>query len=317
MRNARSTQHGQPKVRRSRRALATPRAGAGLGLRSYAKPMNAFPPAEQPVSFRDPPVMEVAFALQFATGVIDLELLGEIARRAKTTFPRREQQPPLPPMTEDFGLAPAMPQFIFQTGQALPRTWFMTEDGAELIQVQPDRLGYNWRREHLHERPYPRYGGLRDDLIKLVLPAADKVAASSSAARINMVELTYVNQLSAQDARKGDPHPPLTDFLRPVGRFQGEFLSEPEDARLQARWRIPGDAGDPIGRLYVGAEPAFLHDQTPIYQLALTARLLAGHAEPAATIPLFDLAHNWIVRGFKDLTTTKMQSVWGLDGETA
>jgi hypothetical protein len=105
--------------------------------------------------------------------------------------------------------------------------------------------------------------------------------------------------------------------MRSIGRFQGEFLSEPEDARLQARWRIPGDAGDPVGRLYAVAEPVFLHDQTPIYQLALTARLLAPHAEPATTIPFFDLAHNWIVRGFKDLTTNTMQSVWGLEGATA
>jgi len=279
--------------------------------------MNVFPAAEQPVSFRDPPVMEVAFALQFATDVIDLELLGEVARRAKTTFPRREQQPALPPMAEEFGLPPATPQFIFQTGQALPRTWFISEDGAVLIQVQADRLGYNWRREHLDDRPYPRYASLRDDVIKLVLPAADEVAASSSAARINMVELTYVNQLRVQGARKGDPHPPLTDFLRSVGHFHGEFLSEPEDARLQARWRIPGDGDHPIGRLYAVAEPAFLHDQTPIYQLVLTARLLAQHAKPADTIPLFDLAHNWIVRGFKDLTTDTMQSVWGLEAKTA
>jgi uncharacterized protein (TIGR04255 family) len=277
--------------------------------------MNLFAPAEQPVSFRHPPVMEVAFALQFATGVIDLELLGELARRAKTNFPRREQQPPLPPMTEEFGLPPAMPQLIFQTGQALPRTWFVSEDGAKIIQVQADRLGYNWRREHLDDRPYPRYDRLRDDLIELVLPAADEVAASSSAARVNVVELTYVNQLGAADARKGDRHPPLKDFLRLLSDFRGEFLGEPEDARLQARWRLPGDTGDPIGRLYAGAEPAFLHDQTPIYQLVLTARLLASHAEPAATIPLFDLAHDWIVRGFTDLTTSTMHSAWGLERE--
>lgn len=54
--------------------------------------MNVFAPAEQPVSFRRPPVMEVAFALQFATGVIDLELLSEIAKRAKAIFPRRSSR---------------------------------------------------------------------------------------------------------------------------------------------------------------------------------------------------------------------------------
>lgn len=278
--------------------------------------MNAFSPVEQPVSFRDPPVTEVAFTVQFATSVIDLELLGDIAGAAKEAFPRREQQPALPPMIEEFGVGPVMPQFIFQTGQTLPRTWFVSGDGAELIQVQADRLGYNWRREDSAQRPYPRYDRLRGEFIEHLLPAANAVAASSSSARINMVELAYVNQLRVPGAARRDPHPALGTFLRPVCEFRGEFLTEPEDARLQARWRIPGSDGAPIGRLYVAADPVFLRDETPVYQFGLTARLLAPHAVPPATIDLFDLAHDWIVRGFKDLTTLDMHSLWGLEEET-
>jgi hypothetical protein len=149
-----------------------------------------------------------------------------------------------------------------------------------------------------------------------VLPAAEAVAQASSSARINMVELAYVNQLRAPDAPKRGPHPPLAVFLRPVSGFGGEFLAEPEDARLQARWRIAGDDGAPIGRLYASADPVFLRDETPIYQLTLTARLLAARADPSEAVALFDVAHNSIVRGFADLTTDAMHATWGLERET-
>lgn len=278
--------------------------------------MTDYPPAEQPVSFRDPPVTEVAFALQFADAVIDLELLGEIAGSAKAEFPRREQHPPLPPMIEEFGMAPIMPQIIFQTAPMLPRTWFLSADGSRLIQVQSDRLGYNWRRDDL-TRSYPRYDRLRNDLIRHVLPAANSVAASTSAAGINAVELSYVNQLRASGAGRRGPHPPLGLFLKVVASFRGDFLGEQEDARVQARWRIPGNSGEPIGRLYATAEPGFDRDETPIYLLTLTARILAAHADPPAAIALLDLAHSWIVRGFKDLTTDEMHATWGLERETS
>ncbi len=117
----------------------------------------------------------------------------------------------------------------------------------------------------------------------------------------------------AANAARISRSPPLGRFLRPVGSFAGDFLSEPEDARLQARWRIPGDNGAPVGRLYAAADPAFNLDGTPIYLLTLTARLLADQAEPSAAVELLDLAHDWIVRGFKDLTTDEMHTTWGLE----
>jgi uncharacterized protein (TIGR04255 family) len=271
----------------------------------------------QSVSFRDPPVIEVAFSMQFTAGVIDLELLGEIAGHAKAAFPRREQHPPIPAMNEEFNVRVAVPQLIFQTAPGLPRTWFVNPDGSRLVQVQSDRLGYNWRRDGLSQGEYPRYNGLRQELINQVLPIAERVVTSVPTARINVVELSYINELRAGEAAPRGLHPPLNRFLRSVGSFDGEFLPQPEDARLQARWRIPGDAGVPVGRLYAAAEPAFSNrDETPIYVLNLTARLLAGHSGPSDAVALLDTAHEWIVRGFKDLTTDEMHKIWSLEEDT-
>lgn len=277
--------------------------------------MQDFPAAEQPVSFVDPPVSEVAFAVQFAAPAIDLELLGEIAGRAKAGFPRREQHPPLPPMFEEFGTIPQGPQIIFQTTPDLPRTWFVTDDGTRVIQAQADRFAYNWRRVDAGH-PYPRYKALRPEFIEHALPVIESVASvTGNPDLVNAVELTYVNELRAPDSQPRSGHPLLSRFLRSLDPMGGEFLQEPEDTRLQARWRIPDESGAPIGRLYASAEPAFHRDEVPVYLLTMTARLLASGADAETTINLLDAAHLWIVRGFKDLTTDEMHNTWGLETE--
>jgi uncharacterized protein (TIGR04255 family) len=273
--------------------------------------------AEQPISFVDPPVTEVAFAVQFAAPAIDLEVLGEIASRAKGTFPRREQHPPVPPMLEEFGRVSQGPQIIFQTAPELPRTWFVTEDGTRVIQAQADRFAYNWRRTD-PKGVYPRYDVLRPEFIEHGLPVIESVAlANPEAGPIDAVELTYVNELLASDSQPRSAHPLLSRFVRSLDPMGGEFLLEPEDTRLQARWRINNDDGSPLGRLYASADPAFRRDEIPVYLLTMTARLLAAGADAEAAVSLLDAAHLWIVRGFKDLTTDEMHKIWGLETEGA
>lgn len=272
-----------------------------------------FPPAEQPVSFVDPPVTEVAFAVQFAAPAIDLEVLGEIAGRAKGAFPRREQHPPLPPRLEEFGTIPQGPQIIFQTTPELPRTWFVTEDGTRVIQAQADRFAYNWRRTG-PKQAYPRYNVLRLEFIEHGSPVIESVAlANPEAGPIDAVELTYVNELCAPDSQPRSAHPLLSRLVRSLDPMGGEFLQEPEDTRLQARWRINNDDGSPLGRLYASADPAFRRDEVPIYLLTMTVRLLAAGADAEAAVSLLDAAHLWIVRGFKDLTTKEMHDIWDLE----
>src|SRR4051812_34284793 len=98
------------------------------------------------VTFERPPVNEVVLSVQFATEVVDeVGMLANFWPQVREAFPLHEKQPPLPPMTEEFGLPSGDgPQFQFLQGPMAPRYWFVSSDKTSLIQVQADRFTLNW-----------------------------------------------------------------------------------------------------------------------------------------------------------------------------
>lgn len=99
------------------------------------------------LTFERPPVQEVALSMQFAPETFDLETIGRFARDLHDALPERQRQPVLPRMVETFerATAPTSVQINFEPLTALPRTWFLSTDGVELVQLQHDRLTLNWR----------------------------------------------------------------------------------------------------------------------------------------------------------------------------
>jgi uncharacterized protein (TIGR04255 family) len=272
----------------------------------------------QPVTFDTPPVNEVALALQFAEPSVDLEVLGLLAGTLKEMFPVREQQPPLPPLSESPGHL-ALPNFELRFGvMSLPRTWFLSTDGHRLVQLQSDRLVLNWRRL-AGDEPYPRYTALREELLHILgqLDHALSVAGKAPC-RVNFCELTYINEINVPGTEAGERHPDLALIIDLVSRVRGRtFLPQAEDAQFQVRWRIPPDQlpdGAGVGRLYVAVSPGFRADtQLPVYGMNLTARIVPPpDTQLLAAVTLLDVGHDWIVRGFADLTTEDMQQQWGV-----
>lgn len=262
---------------------------------------------------------EVALAVQFGAPVINVEVLGQLVSQLKTTFPDSEQQPPLPPMVEQTGLLnPPQIEIQFGTQFLMGRTWLLTGDGHYLVQLQADRLVLNWRRLG-GDLEYPRYTALRERFAQLVELLEEVLRDNElDPATTNFVELSYINEISVPGSDPGGAHPSLEAIFRVVDWSLADgFLGPPEDAQLQARWRIPTDQlphGATVGRLYFVASPGFrVIDQFPIYATNLVARIVppAGAAADQA-IEILDVGHDWIVRGFAELTTPAMHELWGL-----
>lgn len=124
---------------------------------------------------------------------------------------------------------------------------------------------------------------------------------------VTQAEVTYVNQIE-----RGDGWELPGDAVRVtplLGDPQPAFLPPPEVLAVDARYVIPPERG----RLRVALQPALrIKDQKEVLQLQLTARGSPKSSSMDDILEWFDLGHEWVVRGFLDVTSTAMHARWGL-----
>ena len=90
---------------------------------------------------------------------------------------------------------------------------------------------------------------------------------------------------------------------------EDRFLKNPLEFLSQITYKLPEDNG----QLHVKIQ--HLHrkiDNLPILILEISARGLGGDKSLESIKTWFELAHNWIVNGFEDLTNLEIQKkFWG------
>lgn len=258
-------------------------------------------------NFRRPPVAEVALSVQFdplpGLRVVDL---GDVWHEFADEYPLVEEHPPLAPMV----IGQAFPPFQIKLAEAAekPRLWFLDKNQTRLVQFQQDRLTVNWRR--LSDEPYPRY----DDTIRPMLVdawtrlerAADSVAGVELVP--NMCEALYLNPIESGEVwqRPGELGLVLTPWS---GDTSDDFLPEPSQVRFEAEYPLP--RGD--GVLVVTVTPVRrVDDDRSVLMLQLIGRGRPEGPGFEGALQFLDLAHEWIVRGFKSITTLEMHRVWGI-----
>lgn len=255
------------------------------------------------IAFSKPPVNEVVAGQAFVPRA-DLLIphLGEFwASRLKGQYPRVAHAVPVTSANEPPFCDPL-------TGVPLPRLWFIGQEETRMVQLQQDRIYANWRRLKVSDE-YVRFPAVRDEFIR-VLDEFNQYVEVTTGVRLKPVryELTYVNML-----RKGDEYGDVTDLsnvFRDFGWQPGaRFLSHPSKLGARFEFALPNE----FGTLTVAADPVRKNDtEEDLYrfQLAAVAPIeVAGRIDFAQWI---EAAHDQIVRGFKDLTTSQMHAHWGL-----
>lgn len=267
-------------------------------------------------NFDRPPVVEVALSVQFdpLPGLRPFQLRALWEERWRADYPTQQEQPVLPPLNVD-GMGPRAPRLRIEVTAApeLPATrcWFINARSTNLLQVQADRMVFNWRRADDPASAYPRYASVRAAFERHLRELTEFIAAEGMGVlRPNACEVTYINHLVAGDGWKGPPH--LDEALavwRQPALSGGEL---PADVAL--RWRYPiatGAAGE-VGDLIVAADPGML---TPslidVISLQLIARGRPQGDGRAGVLAFMDIGREWIVRRFVEVTTDNMHEHWG------
>src|SRR5687768_5686836 len=113
--------------------------------------------------FDRPPVYETVLGVQFdPLKGFSIPHYGLYWGEIRGDYPKYEVHPPLSPAVEMFG-SEALKE-VKAGIQVVPlpdvRTWFLTQDGRILLQVQKDRFLQNWRKIEDSD-VYPHYDQLK------------------------------------------------------------------------------------------------------------------------------------------------------------
>lgn len=259
--------------------------------------------------FRKPPVSEVAIGVQFPAVLNPLHL-WLYRERVKDNFPKLQIQPPIPSSFETFAAVPVMTFGIqVQTGPQL-RLWFLSEDESSLIQLQSDRLLFNWRAG-LRGSPYPHFETVYSEFTKAFDELEALVAEQQiKAIDVNQCEVHYVNPLPVENT--ATPLSAPEKVFRFVSSSVGPEWREPlEDLAFTLRYRLKGQSGQPFGRLTVAVSSSGLvPNLAPGLRLELAARGAPRGSGREGVAAFHEQGHQAIVRCFAAITTTEMHNLW-------
>ncbi len=257
-------------------------------------------------NFSNPPLNEVVIGVQFSPAQAYSQIhAGEVWSLFKEEFPLVEEQAPLAPAFETFGI-PSPPVFNFElmTGSQHDRFWFLTRDQQELIQFQADRLLHNWRKVPGGLREYPRFEAIVSAFEQELHKLEDYFnGVSPQTLNCTQAEVTYINHIVLENAGKGSRH---CDWIRALSF--GE--QDPDD--VNCTWRRTLYVNDaPRARLIVEAKTGFNFLREKLLLLSITVRGTPVVPNIEDTVGFLKYAREIIVTEFTSITTEFAHTVWG------
>jgi uncharacterized protein (TIGR04255 family) len=257
-------------------------------------------------------VSEVALGIQFSP-ILNPVHFGLYYEKVKSRFPKMQVQPPIVPQFETFGTSsvtsPLGSPAFAGPAVMMPRMWYMSENDNLLIQLQNDRLLFNWRGG-LQGANYPHFDAVQAEFANALEKLEQLVEPERLYIAVNQCEVLYINAIltSTTGVSPSDPQKIFRVWSAGLGPEWQETL---EDLSLNGRYRLKDQAGIPFGRLTVAAASGIAAaDQSTAFQLELTARGLPQGAGRDGITAFHDHGHRAIVRCFAAITTPEMHKLW-------
>jgi len=263
-------------------------------------------------AYENPPISEMVCGIQFDRLEQFLNAhLGILWEKYKPQYSECQEAAPLLPIIEKFdGPAPVERPYVDATSA---RTWFISSEGNNVIQVQRDRFLHNWRKISSDDE-YPRYSHMIDEFQSLF----EKFTSFVEEQNIGVInpqqyELTYINFIPL-----GQGWNTIEDIEKVFPNFtwqqsENSFLPSPESVNWNTNFVMP----ERSGRLHTRIQTAFRRsDNTTLLRFELTVRGIGEFRTLDKMQSWFNIAHLYIVKSFSELTSSEVQrQYWGLKND--
>lgn len=261
------------------------------------------------LEFERPPLVEQAITVIFenleAFSIVDYGLFwNEISGE----FPQVDSRPPLEVSVEHFGeLREAVSQLQLVEDIPLPRALFSNGRG-ELVQLQPDRFGFNWAKEG--DTPYPRSEPVMarfEALFEQFRKYVDR--RNLGEIRLRQCELTNLNILPVVEF--GTDFSDIGNALEVDPLDLGVPFLRAETYIRNRQHRIVDENGVALGRLHIAIAPVLAKGGSKAFRVEFTARSAPGIGSFEAVRRFFCIARNAINGAFGATVTKRMRQHWG------
>ncbi len=250
-------------------------------------------------SYQNPPISEVVCGVRFEpSDKIYIPHIGLLWNEFRTKYPNIQHAPPIASTKGEVLLDPVV-------GVPLPRVWFINQSDDQLIQFQIDRLYFNWRRR---QNDYPRYDHIINNFVSVLTTVAEFfLKLKLGDLKPIEYELSYINHIP-----KGQGWETIDDLTKVFSDFvwiqsKTRFLPNPDKIAWQAEFPLPENKGN----LQINLKQATrTEDNVPLLILELKIRGNSESLDENTIREWFNSAHEWIVKGFTDLTSSKIQKFW-------
>ncbi|MEW6380759.1 MAG: TIGR04255 family protein [bacterium] len=243
--------------------------------------------------YRNPPVVEVALGVFFEDiKSMKLPHSGVFWQKIRKEFPRVTHADPLGILEDDITKLP------------LPRVWFINEHETNLIQYQTNCFFFNWRKIPFAEK-YPRYSTVKKAFERYHNLFIEFLHENNMGKiSYKQCELTYVNHIPKDNIWNSPAD--INQIMRDIiwTKNENRFLPEPKSIQWFSIFSLPDDFGELKISLKHGKR---ISDDYPLFILEISAKGLGGDRTPERISEWFDLAHEWIVNAFADITSDDMQ----------
>ncbi len=242
------------------------------------------------LEFTNAPVAEVVIGVQFKGAPIPIDLLFQVYNQFTEKYPVIQEHPPLNPFVEK---ASGIPDSSFLPG-FFSRKFFINKTNDKLIQIQQDRLLFNWRRKEDQEQ-YPHFKVVLADFMEVYNFINSKVQLDG---QLKQYEVTYWDQINIEEFGRSD--------YNPKGALK--ILSiDSEINGIDVQYSIPNS--EMGGNLRVGLRQGVRNsDMKKIILLETTMR---GFSDKIPIAEWCDKAHNQLLTYFDSIITDNAFKKWG------